>query len=134
MIVLKGRGVVEGRAFGKTLVVDDYISFLGEIERSSGVLRKKGFPETSVAGRILFFKGSKGSTVGPYVMYDLCKRGLAPSAMIVEKADQLVIISGVLCNIVLIEVREWDLVKKIPNDVDAEAYASERDAEVKIYV
>jgi len=46
MIVLKGRGVVEGRAFGKTLVVDDYISFLGEIERSSGVLRKKGFPET----------------------------------------------------------------------------------------
>jgi len=94
MIVLKGRGVVEGRAFGKTLVVDDYISFLGEIERSSGVLRKKGFPETSVAGRILFFKGSKGSTVGPYVMYDLCKRGLAPSAMIVEKADQLVHISN----------------------------------------
>ncbi|MGC9009891.1 MAG: aconitase X swivel domain-containing protein [Sulfolobales archaeon] len=132
---LTGRTIVEGKISGKVLVVNDYISFLGEIDRRTGELLKEGYRGSKISGKILVFKGSKGSTVGPYVLYGLCKNGLGPSGMIVEKADQLVIISAVLCNIVTVEVAGLSkLLSKIPNDALAEIIADEKNAVVKIYV
>ncbi|MGC9148095.1 MAG: aconitase X swivel domain-containing protein [Sulfolobales archaeon] len=130
-----GRTVVEGKVSGRILVVNDYISFLGEVDRRTGELLKEGYRGIKISGKILVFKGSKGSTVGPYVVYGLCKNGLGPSGMIIEKADQLVIISAVLCNIVTVEVKELSkLINKIPNDALAEISADEKSAVVKIHV
>ncbi|MEZ0290335.1 MAG: DUF126 domain-containing protein [Sulfolobales archaeon] len=133
-VILKGRSIVEGFARGKTLVVDDYISPLGEIDRETGYLKKRGYPEVSLSGRVLFFRGSRGSTVGPYVLYDLSRRNKAPAAMIVSKADQIVIIGGVLGNIVVIELQDWSDVQKVPNDACAEVRAERDLAEVIVYV
>lgn len=100
-LVLKG--IVEGGAEGSLLVIDDYISFLGDIDPKSGVLRKKGFEGVDVRGKILVFRGAKGSTVGPYIIYSMAKNGVAPSAMVVAKADQIVVSGCVISNIPLAE-------------------------------
>ncbi|MEM0043277.1 MAG: DUF126 domain-containing protein [Sulfolobales archaeon] len=134
LVVLKGRSIVEGFARGRIFVIDDFISPLGEIDRVSGFLRKRGYPEISLAGRILFFRGSRGSTVGPYILYDLSKRNLAPAAMIVENADQIIIIGGILGGITVVRIERWDDVKRIPNDAYAEVNALKEEAEVKVYV
>lgn len=96
---------------------------------------KEGLGRVGISGKILVFRGSKGSTVGPYVMYSLCRSGKGPAGMIVEKADQLVIISAVLCNIVTVEIRDLkNFIDKIPGRGFAEIDASRDRAVVRIYV
>jgi predicted aconitase with swiveling domain len=95
------KGIVEGSAEGSLVVIDDYISFLGDIDPKSGVLRKKGFEGVDLKGKILVFKGARGSTVGPYIIYSLAKNNIAPSAMVVSKADQIVVSGCVVSSIPL---------------------------------
>lgn len=83
------------------LVIDDHISFLGDLDPKRGVIRKKGYEGVEVRGKILVFRGSRGSTVGTYIIYSISKAGTAPKAMIVDKADQIVITGCVVSNIVL---------------------------------
>ncbi|MEM2204390.1 MAG: DUF126 domain-containing protein [Sulfolobales archaeon] len=101
VVELRLRGVVEGFGEGILLVIDDFISFLGDLDPKKGVLRKKGYEDVEVRDKILVFRGSRGSTVGTYVIYSISKAGLAPRAMIVDKADQVVITGCVVGNITL---------------------------------
>ena len=57
----------------------------------------------NVKGKILVFPGGKGSTVGSYKIYEMAKLGTAPLAMIVEKAEPIIVVGCVLANIPLIE-------------------------------
>jgi len=95
------KGIVEGSSEGSLVVIDDYISFLGDIDPKSGVLRKKGFEGVDLRGKILVFRGARGSTVGPYIIYSLAKNNIAPSAMVVSKADQIVVSGCVVSSIPL---------------------------------
>jgi Uncharacterized conserved protein len=108
-ISIRLRSIVEGRVEAPIVVVDDYISFLGELDPSRGVLRKKGYEGVEVAGKILVFRGSRGSTVAPYIIYSAWKGGVAPAAMVVAKADQIVISGCVISNIPLGEALGLDI-------------------------
>ncbi|MEM4970199.1 MAG: DUF126 domain-containing protein [Sulfolobales archaeon] len=108
-ISIKLRSIVEGRVEAPIVVVDDYISFLGELDPKRGVLRKKGYEGVEVAGRILVFRGSRGSTVAPYIIYSAWKSGVAPAAMVVTRADQIIISGCVISNIPLGEARDLDV-------------------------
>lgn len=99
--VLRLRGIVEGSGEGVLLVIDDYISFLGDLDPKKGILRKKGYEGVEVRDKILVFRGSRGSTVGTYIIYSISKEGFAPRAMVVDKADQIVITGCVVGNIAL---------------------------------
>lgn len=101
VIELRLRGIVEGSGEGILLIIDDYISFLGDLDPKKGVLRKKGYEGIEVRDKILAFRGSRGSTVGTYIIYAISKAGSAPRAMIVDKADQVVITGCVVGNIAL---------------------------------
>lgn len=102
--VVKLKSIVEGYVEAPVVVVDDYISFLGELDPKRGVLRKRGYEGVEVRGRILVFRGSRGSTVGPYIIYSAWKGGAAPAGMVVARADQIVITGCVVANIPLGEV------------------------------
>ncbi len=108
-ISIRLRSIVEGRVEAPIVVVDDYISFLGELDPKRGVLRKKGYEGVEVAGRILVFRGSRGSTVAPYIIYSAWKSRVAPAAMVVAKADQIVISGCVISNIPLGEAHDLDI-------------------------
>jgi len=56
-----------------------------------------------IKGKILCFPHGHGSTVGSYVMYALAKNGVAPKAILNEKADPVVVVGAVLANIPMID-------------------------------
>lgn len=95
--------VVEGDAEGEVLFVSKPISFLGDLDVEQGFLIGYG----PIKNKLLVFPGSSGSTVGPYIIYSLSKRSLAPAAMIVKKLDTLLITGCVLSNIPMAVVSDW---------------------------
>ncbi len=78
------RVLVGGSGSGRPLVLRRPISPLGDLDHVRGVLRAEG---EEVAGRVLAFPYAVGSSVGSYVLYSLARRGLAPAAILVERAD-----------------------------------------------
>ncbi len=99
----KVKPLVPGDAEGVIAIVNKYISFLGDIDLDSGALSGYG----PLKGKILIFPGSRGSTVGPYVIYGLSKKSLAPNAMIVKDLDPLLIAGCVISSIPLALANDW---------------------------
>ncbi len=92
-----GTGVVRGRA----VVCRRPISFLGDVDGSTGTVRVDG-ERLPLKDRVLIVPYSIGSTVGPYVLYQLRKRNLGPSAIACTRADNMLIIASVICDIPIV--------------------------------
>ena len=98
------RGIVQGRSDGKILRSSDGICFY-RVEPHSGVMTEKGHPieGTSVAGTVLVFPTGKGSSVVQLDgLYQLVKHGVAPSAMVVESPDTVLVACAVIMEIPLV--------------------------------
>lgn len=78
------------RVKGQALVTDSPITFLGFVNRESGVIEEEGHPANgkSMAGKIAIFPRGSGSTVAPYVLLELFYRGKAPIAVVNTEIDQ----------------------------------------------
>mgnify|MGYP001770658490 CR=1 FL=1 len=95
-----------------TLVfVDKPISFLGMVKPKEGIVDLDG-EKIYVAGKVLAFPYMVGSTVAPYVIYEMKKNKKAPSAMITSRADALLASGCAVSDIPLFVVDE-----KIFNDL-----------------
>ncbi len=81
---------------GPPLVVEEPISFLGDVDPEKGVLKASG---EVLANRVLVVKGFRGSTVGSYVLYALSKRGAAPLAIVFKDLDPVVVAGCVASSI-----------------------------------
>lgn len=106
-----GKGVsLIGSSFSGEILKVEALSFLGDVDRERGVLvsDETGCRGAEIKGRVLFVRKFRGSTVGPYVLYSLCKRGLAPKAIVMCKPDTAVMAGVVLCRIsALVGLPEW---------------------------
>jgi len=109
---LKARPVVPGSCSGEVLVLNRYLSFFGEVDPETGCLRENEL--ICISGKILVFKGSRGSTVGPYVMYALKKSNKAPSCIIVEEVEPLLVAGCVLADIPLFTMSRDDISRLQP--------------------
>ncbi len=99
--------VSRGYAEGKALVSKEYISFLGGVNKDTGVIEAESeLKGQTVANRILIFPGGKGSTVGTYVLLNLKKNGVAPKAIINRKTDPIIAVGAVIAGIPLVEVKD----------------------------
>mgnify|MGYP001773400849 FL=1 len=87
-----GNGIVSG----ELVVYREPLSFLGDVDGKSGTIRTIN---ASIAGKVLAIPSSRGSTVGPYVMYQLSKYGKAPLVILSVKADTMLIIGAVMAQI-----------------------------------
>jgi predicted aconitase with swiveling domain len=88
-----GRGLVSQGDFSVTaeaFVTDTPITFLGFVNRETGVIEEEGHPANgqSLAGKIAIFPKGSGSSVAPYVLLELFYRGKAPLAIINTEIDQ----------------------------------------------
>ncbi|MFP3268638.1 MAG: DUF126 domain-containing protein [Desulfurococcales archaeon] len=99
---IRVRIIVEGNAEGEILIYPKPISFLGEVDPKKGVFLSGG-KEFSLKGKVFIFPNLRGSTVGSYVIYALRYYGNAPSAIIVSRADPILIAGAVLADIPLAE-------------------------------
>ncbi|WP_456468668.1 DUF126 domain-containing protein [Archaeoglobus sp.] len=99
--------VSRGYAEGKALVSKEYISFLGGVNKDTGVIEAESeLKGQTVANRILIFPGGKGSTVGTYVLLNLKKNGVAPKAIINRKTEPIIAVGAVIAGIPLVEVKD----------------------------
>ncbi|HEU98178.1 MAG: aconitase X swivel domain-containing protein [Fervidicoccaceae archaeon] len=96
--------IIHGKsAEGDILAYPNPISFLGEVDPKRGVILGIGREELSLRGKVLIFPNTRGSTVGSYVLYALRYYGNAPSAIVVSKAEPILIVGAVLADIPLAE-------------------------------
>lgn len=96
--------LVRGRARGSVIRTAHPINFLGMIDKKTGVM---GDPShdlhgRALAGSILVFPHGIGSSVGAYTIYSTKSYGVAPAAMICEKADLTVATGCAIANIPLV--------------------------------
>ncbi|MFQ5398191.1 MAG: aconitase X [Anaerolineae bacterium] len=75
---------------GEAFVSEAPITFLGFVNRETGVIEEPGHPADgrSLAGKIAIFPKGSGSTVAPYVLLELFYRGKAPLAICNSEIDQ----------------------------------------------
>ncbi len=106
---LRIKQLIEGEGEGDLLVYPKPISFLGEIDAKRGVLLPA--EKADVKDKILVFPYMRGSTVGSYVIYALRYYKKAPTAMIVEKTDPILVAGCALAQIplaVAVDKIDWN--------------------------
>ncbi len=105
MMEIKCHKVACGSAHGPALVTNDAISFLGNVDASTGMVVDPAHElyGQCIAGRVLIFPGGKGSTVGSYVIYQLKKKRLAPAAMINIRSEPIVAVGAIISGIPLVD-------------------------------
>ena len=99
-IVNEWHGVIEGEA----LVSKRRISFLGDIDPNTGIVRD---PHSDIFGenisdKILIFRGGRGSTVGAIVIYSLKRNERAPRALVVVESDPVVVSGAIFSGIPMV--------------------------------
>lgn len=102
---LQGRRLVGTYAEGKVLKLSKPISFLGDVDVETGRIvspEHEKFGEC-VKGKVLVFPEGRGSTVGSYVIYGLKKKGNAPLALVVKKAEAIVAVGAIIADIPLMD-------------------------------
>ncbi|MCL5680855.1 MAG: DUF126 domain-containing protein [Candidatus Thermoplasmatota archaeon] len=100
--LIKGRGMAPGKTTSTAMVCNQYISPLGEMSKS-GVISSGLCEGRSFSDKILIFKGGRGSTVGSYVILELKNKNLAPSGIINETAEQVVLTGAIISEIPMID-------------------------------
>ena len=98
--------IVQGTASGITLKTSNPINFLGAVDKKTGIIHDQKYDifEKSVKDSVLVFPHGIGSSVGAYTIYSLKSNGVAPVAMICQKADLTVASGCALANIPMIIV------------------------------
>ena len=110
--------IIDGDCEAPLVLLDRYISFFGEVDPVKGIVKPENI---HIGGKALVFKGSRGSTVGSYIIYALKYYGHRPACFIVKEAEPILISGCVLADIPLFIARDYDylvqLVSSIRNGV-----------------
>ena len=116
---IKCRSISRGVAQGRVLISHDAISFLGNVDPKTGVVveQEHDLYGKSIKDRVLVFPHGKGSTVGSYVLYQLSKNGVAPSAMINIESEPIVAVGAIISDIPLVDRMEIDPYEVLKNDM-----------------
>jgi len=98
---LTGRIINKGSVEGEALVSNTPISFYGGVDPKTGIMTDKDsdINGQSISGKILVFPFGKGSTVGPYTIYQLAKNGKAPKAMVNKECETIVAVGAIISDV-----------------------------------
>lgn len=104
-ISFKCHRIVGGWGKGMALISKDPICFYQTDPDTGTVIeRDHALVGQSIAGKVLIFPGGKGSTVVQGEgLYQLIKRGKAPSAMVIKTPDTVLVSCAVVWKIPLID-------------------------------
>ncbi len=105
MKIFKAKEIVSGECFGEPFIVEHKISFFGEVDPSKGII--KGY-DGSFKNKVLLIPGTRGSTVGSYIIYALKEYNTAPKCIIAGEAEPILIVGCILSNIPLLEVTDFN--------------------------
>ena len=89
-----------GEAAGTALVLSEPLSFWGGFDPASGRVIDKRHPQTGAetAGKILLLPESHGSGGTPAGLAEAIRRGTAPAAIVLARADVNITIGAMIAN------------------------------------
>jgi len=119
-IIIRGRGLVGGRAGGPALVSRQPISGWSGLDEKSGLVIEKEHPfeGRSIKDRVLVLSGGKGSN-GWSVHFHAAKvRGIGPSALILPRLDSRLAVTVAVLGVPTITDLEADPFEVIPMDAE----------------
>ncbi len=98
---LKARIINKGTIEGEALVSKDPISFYGGVDPETGEIADQDneLNGVSIKDKILVFPYGKGSTVGPYTIYQLAKLGTGPRGIINEECETIIAVGCIISDI-----------------------------------
>ena len=108
---IKCKGVVKGVAEGEALVMNKSFAFMGDVDMASSeiIAREHEHYGRKIAGKILIYPETKGSSGGCVVLISLAKRGLQPAAIVnIKMADYNLVEGAILAEIPLACLPERD--------------------------
>jgi predicted aconitase with swiveling domain len=115
---VKARGMVRGRVQGEALVCRRAFSFLGDVDMDSGAIIAHGHEHegASIAGRVMVYPETKGSSGGCVVLTTLARQGRQPAAIILEKpADTNMVEGAILAGVALLCEPDEPLIDTVRN-------------------
>ena len=104
-MILKGRGLVKGKAEGEALVSSQPISFVGGVDPNTGTVIEKEheIEGLNIKDKVLIFPFGKGTTYNPFAIFAMKKRGTGPAAIINVKTEEIVLTGAILAEIPFID-------------------------------
>ena len=113
-MIVKGNKILGGRTVeGEIILQEENFSFFGDVNRETGMINVGINAGKSFKDKILVFPQSKGSTLAPYVVTDCKRNGVAPKAILCQKADGVVAMVAILADIPTMDQFEKDIVKVV---------------------
>ena len=123
-MVIKCRTISKGKVTGELIVSSQPLSFLGGVNPGTGEVID---PNHELKGKfindkILFIPGGKGSTVGSYVIFQMKKNNVAPSAIIALNAEPIIATGAIMSDIPMVDSLESSdgLIDGVKVEVNAE--------------
>ena len=115
VVKLRCRKVVGGHGEGPAVVGRTRLSFWGGFDAGRGVITERGSPleGARVAGTVLVFISSKGSSEASRVMAAAKRNGQAPAAIINTEVDAMVALACVASGIPMVTDLEEDPFRRI---------------------
>ncbi len=109
-----GRSIVGGLTEGEALVTNQGLCFMGGIDPDTGAVSEVGHEiyQKKITDKILILHSHKGSASGMWAMYRLKDKGLAPKAIIMPKADAIVIAAAIMGKIPTIDSLDFNPMEK----------------------
>ncbi len=107
----------EGELTGELLITSAKISFLGDVDTSTGTIvgTDLDIEGQNIRGKILLFSESRGSTVGSNVLYSLSRNGLAPKLIGTRRAEPITISGAIFGGIPMISLLGEEIFKELRN-------------------
>ena len=108
---IKCKGVVKGVAEGAALVMKKSFAFMGDVDMATSqiIARDHEHYGRKIAGKIMIYPETKGSSGGCVVLISLAKLGLQPAAIVnIKMADYNLVEGAILARIPLACLPERD--------------------------
>ncbi len=113
-MMVKGNKILGGRAVeGEVMVQKESFSFFGDANRDTGVINVGTNAGKSFKDKILVFPQGKGSTLAPYIVTDCKRNGVAPKAILCQKADGCIAMVAILADIPTMDQFERDITETV---------------------
>jgi predicted aconitase with swiveling domain len=95
---MKGGWLVEGRASGPALVLDDPLSFWGGLDPATGEIIEANHPQRGVVvkGRMLVMPSGRGSSSSATLLAEAIRLGTGPAGIVLSEPDHIIAIGALV--------------------------------------
>ncbi len=111
-IIIKCRGLVKGQITGSALLMNKAFSFMGDVDMDTSEIIARDHEQKgeTIAGKILIYPETKGSSGGCVVLNALYQQGKQPGAIVnLKMADYNLVEGAISAKIPLLCLPERDL-------------------------